>query len=732
MAVLPPPYLVLQSDVSLSDSGKDRLGRRHFAELVAKSILRMNADDGFVLALNGPWGSGKSTVKNFVLEWLGREPSASQKVVVVHFNPWWFTGTDDLLQRFFKQLQATLGGSDVPETLKAVGARLDQLAALLTPVKYIPGIGTIADAVKDAVQTVTGTVKAAGDAFVADFYAQREGLDALLRRQDARILVVIDDIDRLSAEEIRQVFRLVKSVADFPRTIYMLLFDREMVAAAMDKYQSEAGALYLEKIVQLSLDLPPVMQGDLLDLFRRELTEILQDTPQNLRDPGELENVLRDGVEPLLRNMRDVKRLANVLRVAYPAVVGEVQAADFVGIQTLRLFVPEAYAFAAANRHCLAGTNDQLSVPSVDPKEDRARFDSVLEKTTPEQRPAASDLLGHLFPRWATAFGASDHRGSFLAEWRKTLRICHPEVFDTYFRWSPPAGEISLAEMHAILVQAGNPEALAHTLLRLTGELGPNGVRRHWRLFERLTDHIADIPIKNVELVLTAIFTVGDELLDRDDRWEFSGDWILRRLVHYLLGRFANSEEGQGVLYRVCSSSGSLALMAEVINDLIEAKEPTSIGISNTEGLVGPFMEFRARFCEKVAAAAQTGALASSPRLGTVLHCWTDWSKLDAPEAWVDDLIKGDQGLATYLAAFLGTSSSQPIGEHWRRDTRRVDLVSVEKLARMKPADLVSRCETILAENPHWLTDLHILALRTFVDEVKNPRDKFGNLLKGE
>jgi len=55
-------------DSPLRDPGEDRLGRKEFARFLAQAILKMNADEGFVFALNGPWGSGKTTVINFVLQ----------------------------------------------------------------------------------------------------------------------------------------------------------------------------------------------------------------------------------------------------------------------------------------------------------------------------------------------------------------------------------------------------------------------------------------------------------------------------------------------------------------------------------------------------------------------------------------------------------------------------------------------------------------------------------------
>jgi predicted KAP-like P-loop ATPase len=46
---------------------------------------------------------------------------------------------------------------------------------------------------------------------------------SFLTKQQHRMLFIVDDIDRLTAEEIRQIFRLMKAVADFPKVTYLLL-----------------------------------------------------------------------------------------------------------------------------------------------------------------------------------------------------------------------------------------------------------------------------------------------------------------------------------------------------------------------------------------------------------------------------------------------------------------------------------------------------------------------------
>ena len=72
----------LRSDTALVDPDEDELGYKEFAADLAELIEQDVPQNGFVISVNGPWGSGKSTVLNF----LETELSASHKnTTIVRF-----------------------------------------------------------------------------------------------------------------------------------------------------------------------------------------------------------------------------------------------------------------------------------------------------------------------------------------------------------------------------------------------------------------------------------------------------------------------------------------------------------------------------------------------------------------------------------------------------------------------------------------------------------------------
>ena len=106
--------LTFFGDSPQTDPADDMLGYAPFSRLLAKSISRMCPKEGIVIAVNGPWGSGKSTALNFVLHYLEHE-FTEPPVIPIHFTPWWFSGQENLTRLLMGQIRARLGDKDYGE-----------------------------------------------------------------------------------------------------------------------------------------------------------------------------------------------------------------------------------------------------------------------------------------------------------------------------------------------------------------------------------------------------------------------------------------------------------------------------------------------------------------------------------------------------------------------------------------------------------------------------------------
>jgi predicted KAP-like P-loop ATPase len=694
----------------------------------------MDAEEGFVFALNGPWGAGKTTIINFVLHFLEVEKEKTE-LVVARFNPWWFSGREQLIQQFFRQFKATLGGRDAPKELRSVSQKLDRLARILEPLTLVPAVGGWVDRVKNIFRTSATATQAIADALAEDIHQIRASIDSTLRGQNARILVVIDDIDRLHAEEIRELFQVVKAVADFPKTIYLLAFDREVVTGAVSRLQGAPGDDYLEKIVQAPFDLPLPDRTSLRRLLFEQIDEVLIGTPEGLWDSVEWGNLYWEGIDTFVRTPRDVKRFVNILRPTYAIVKGEVNPIDFLGIQALRLFVPGMYSFVTSNKDQLTGEEDRGLTDSDRPEDRRKVFDSILESATGDRRKAINNIMARLFPRWNSAYGGSTHGHEWLSIWRKNLRICSPDICDRYFMLSLPPGDVSSLEMQALLSLGPDPEAFGRELLRLSTEHRPDGTTRLRVFLERLQDFTEnDVREDNIPAILAAIYDVGDGLfLDEDHAGmlDHGNDMRLLRISYQLVKRLPTQQQRFEILQKVFNGAKSVSLLTQDVITIAQEhgkygeRHPTRPEDQRT---VSPndLPALEAIALEKLREAAKEKRLHSAPKFGHLLHHLADWGSENEAKKYVSDLIGDEVGFCDFLSGFLQFGYSHGFSDKVAKRMGRIYLPSVQRFLGRDPSELVPRCERILKDNPTWLNLRRKQALETFISEVKEPLDEWG------
>ena len=350
----------LHGDNPIRDKGDDVLERADVADAFALDVLVLDAKEGATVGVFGPWGSGKTSFIN-----LARTTFERKGVPVLEFNPWLFSGAEQLVERFFAELSASMGMKDelkeIGEAFSNYGTAFNALAGAASAILAMPQIATI---VKEFMAT-------------ANNVSQPESIDTLrrrikdaLRKRDKPIVVVLDDVDRLSAPEIREVFKLVRLTASFPKLIYIVACDRHRIEQALGE-QGLPGRDYLEKIIQWTFNLPEVP----IRLLTQQLCKAIENAIADIKNPGPFDegvwaDVSEDIVRPLMRNMRDVRRFAIAIRGTVRGLEGQVALADVLALEAIRVFLPDVF-------RCLPGAIDGLTVMS---QAVERRLDRVIQQ----------------------------------------------------------------------------------------------------------------------------------------------------------------------------------------------------------------------------------------------------------------------------------------------------------------------------------------------------------------
>ena len=307
---------------------------------------------------------------------------------------------------------------------------------------------------------------------------------------------MIDDIDRLEAEEMRQLFTVIKALADFPNVIYLLAFDQAVVVQAIEKYSGMPGLAYLEKIIQASFVVPLVDRTVLLKGLEKRLDEILTGTPEYLCDQRRWKSFCYHGFDKLFAVPREIVRFCNTVSVTYPAVRGEVNAVDFIVIEAIRVFLPKLYGYIRENPH-------EFVSAYLGKKLSDQQLENILNDfvKTEGMRQHVEKILRLLFPYIVN--------NSFVSQIDacRLLLIGNGEIFPCYFRFNPSSDTISNAEIRQWLEKAGDADAFGSVLLQAREQ----GLLRVRMYLDRLRDHIKeDIQGKDIPVVINVLLNIGD------------------------------------------------------------------------------------------------------------------------------------------------------------------------------------------------------------------------------
>ena len=461
-----------RGDNPIENHGDDVLKRTGLAIAFARRALELDTSRGATVGVFGPWGSGKTSFIN-----LARKTFEQEDVPVLDFNPWLFSGAEQLVERFFAELSSSMGMTSELEkisgALQKYGAALNAGASLASVLLSLPQISAI----------VTKITEAATDhsqpASVQDL---RKSVEDALQKHGKRIVVVLDDVDRLSAPEVREVFKLVRLTASFPNLLYVVACDRLRVERALgERAPGLSGRDHLEKIIQWSFNLPDIPDH----LLSQQLDEAIDYALDGIEDPGPFDedvwaDVRTDIVRPLIRNMRDVRRYAIAIRPTIAGLKGQVERADVLALEAIRVFLPDVFAILAGSVDALTGKAQAVvyrranraiarhrgrielqpseaplrivDIPALDPlipdlnKWLKKQVDELIKAAENDRDPTAAwkarevveSMLDHLFPAGARLRLLSDgdsekiYEDDDAEEHLEECRVAHEKVFRQY------------------------------------------------------------------------------------------------------------------------------------------------------------------------------------------------------------------------------------------------------------------------------------------------------------
>lgn len=515
------------TDHPVATVAEDLLGRARFAELVAEETRSLDASRGVIVGVLGPWGVGKTSLLNMIGEQLAKEPP----LPIIRFNPWLFSGTEQLVATFFEELAAELRMQQ--GRIASLADELEAYGDALSPLRFLPIVGPWLDKI--------GSGGAAVGRLLRRRTKERRSVGSLRKLLEERlsllerpIVVVIDDIDRLSSPEIREIFKLVRLTASFPNIVYVLAFDRARVQAALTDDGTD-GRAYLEKILQVAYEVPAVPLEVLHRVFLHELDQVLTNLPPARFDEASWPDIYVEIIRPLINNLRDVKRYLASVPLTVRQLGEHVALVDVLAAEALRLFLPETHALLAVTASALTSTSDP-GYGSHEIDEDRVRVERFLDSAG-SHKEVARDFCKRIFPATLRHFGGSSYGADWLKLWLKDRRLAHPDVLDYYVNRVLGSGLSSAARADEAFAVLGDESALRAFFDRLT----PDEIEDTIKALEAFQD---DFNAPDVEVAVRVLLEQLPKLrTEHRGMRDFGADLIVIRVVLRLLRRVDNPDE---------------------------------------------------------------------------------------------------------------------------------------------------------------------------------------------
>lgn len=334
--------------LSKEDDIYDRWG---FIEGLKNKILATDkTEKSFAIGVIGKWGDGKTTFLNTLEGLLKKE----KKVIQLRFNPWMAGSPDKIIELFFSDLSNVLGEFD--------GNLKNQI------VKYS--------------KELISSIDESGLSIFKDFLGngndslslveQNEAISTSIKNLKVRLVIYIDDVDRLDKNEALEVLRLIRNTADFKNTFFIVAFDKKYLIDCLRNADIGNCETYLDKIFQLEYYLPITINEKVCEnLFFEEILQYLDANQklvlENIKNPkfspfmGDYEPSQKIGI--YLKNIRDVKRFLNIFLLNFERIKHNIYLSDYIAINILRLKYPEVYfeLYENKGKYLTSGSNNQYT-----------------------------------------------------------------------------------------------------------------------------------------------------------------------------------------------------------------------------------------------------------------------------------------------------------------------------------------------------------------------------------
>jgi len=335
------------SDDAICNPEQDLFNFKYYAEKVQKLIQQnSNNSESLTIGIYGKWGEGKTSFLNLIenrIEYFEKGKS-NKEYLKFHFNPWRYSNEDEMLFDFFDSLSKKFYVKEKTD-LQEIGLLIKKYSKYLKAIKISSTVGIPKIFTGKVSVNVDEIFKAIGE----DISQENLTLDILkdkvndkITAVNFKVVVFIDDIDRLDKDEIYTILKLIKLNANFSNFIFVVNLDEEHVSKAIKSRYGNSkkdGKYFIEKIINIPVSLPKIESEDLQHFFEIKIKKIFNSFEIKNQELKEvyLKEIVQDFSPNHFKSPREIIRILNSFYIGAFALSDEVNLKDLFWIEWLKL-----------------------------------------------------------------------------------------------------------------------------------------------------------------------------------------------------------------------------------------------------------------------------------------------------------------------------------------------------------------------------------------------------------
>lgn len=647
------------SDKPIESSEQDLLGRTTFSKQLGEAIYKYDGKDGLVLGVFGKWGTGKTSILNMVVNEINYlSTSDTERPIIVNFSPWNYTDKDNLISLFFRVLKNKLDMDKYEEIRKEIGKALTDYSDALDALSLVPLVGSGLAAILKTLAKAQGAELAKD----VDIETTKENLEKVLSGINQKIIVIIDDIDRLTNTQIRDIFQLVKQVGNFPNIIYVLSMDRDVVCRALADVHNIDGSEYLEKIVQIPFEIPALMKPKLREIFLTKLQDTVNTINDNLKiDKSYWSEVFANCIEPYIRTLRDVNRVINTFQFRYKILYEETAFEDMVALTTIEVLEPQLYQWIGRHKDLLCSTYSHSFSALLRNKSDyRKEIVDELKKIGIKMDTGIK-FLTTLFPVFADDI--DEHKvGYTSSNIRETMRVAQEERFDSYFMFDLKEIPVSRNVINDCINKMGVEDLIA-TITQINDE----GNIEYF--IDELRTLVETIPYERLGLLSSVILNKLYTFSNNSGFLSISAYNKAEFLAFDIMNRINDESERYSLIKSVVENTNKeqLGTIAYFINSielshgrLAGKEEHIEKQLINLPHLI----DIESRYVSKINKITLSEAIIDIRGFNIAFYLWDCLDK-DRAQTYLENILKDDINVLKFICAIAHDSISSNNDVSW-------------------------------------------------------------------